>query len=398
MSTASSWKFYAWRPVGNIWLDTDVQLRDCSLKYCISTMNSGQIILPVPDQVPMGSDGRPVWGKWDTVFLAERNSVLDWVGIADAVTPDANGLTVPLVGLSAWLSKVDYSSVYTTWQRDTFDVVRELIDHATAKPRGINFVRDNSNSTTTVGDPQPPPKPRKPPRHKGEKKSDYTSSARYHTWETDLQNWKNNWGSNQQYKLLWWENPNVGKAFNDLANETGFDWRERYSWTAPLTPQFKIDFADNLVTTRTDYAVIDGVNVVGRLTPTYDDVAYANKVIMEGAGHGRKMLRKIAIVDDGRLYAARYARLKRQKHAGQLQRAANQLLSHTRRLDPQIGTVNVYDVEGMAPTETLKAGDVITVRSDYLVPRINVQALIRSKTETPLNPGIVQLELETRQS
>jgi hypothetical protein len=73
-------------------------------------------------------------------------------------------------------------------------------------------------------------------------------------------------------------------------------------------------------------------------------------------------------------------------------------VKHTRRIDPQIGTIQIYDVEGMAPAESLKPGDIITVRSDYVSPRINVQCLVRSKTEMPLQPGIVQLELETQPS
>lgn len=395
---ASSWKFYAWRPVTDLWLDTDVQLRQCSLAYALSSINSGQIVLPVPDQTPMGSDGRPVWGRWDTVFMAERDGALDWCGIADSVLPGATGTTVQLVGLSAWLSRVDYSSVYQVWQTDAFDAVRELIDHATSKPRGINFVRDNSHSVNTVGDPEPPPKPRKPPRHKGESKSDYQASSRYTTWVADLQTWKDTYGNNQKYKLLWWEAPYVGTEFNNLASSVGFDWREEYSWTAPLTPQFKINFADDLSAARSDIAVIDGVNVVGRLTPNDNDTAYANKVIALGAGHGRKMLHKMATYDDGRLYAARYARYKRQHHQGQLQRSANQLVKHTRRIDPQIGTVSIYDVDGFAPVASLKPGDIINVRSDFVVPPINVQCLIRTKTEDPLNPGTVIVELETQAS
>jgi hypothetical protein len=330
--------------------------------------------------------------------MAERNGVLDWAGIADSVAPSQNGPVVSLVGLSAWLSRVDYSGVYQVWETNTFDVLRELIDHATSKPRGINFVRPNLDSATTVGDPEPPAKPRKPPRHKHESKSAYQASARYHTWQTDLTNWKNTYGSNQRYKLVWWESPYVGAEFNNLASTTEFDWREQYRWVSALNPEFKINFADDLTATRTDFAVIDGVNVVGRLAPTDNDTAYANKIFEIGAGHGRKTLRATATYDDGRLYAARFARHKRQKHRKQLLRTANHLVKHTRRIDPQIGTIQIYDVEGMAPAESLKPGDIITVRSDYVSPRINVQCLVRSKTEMPLQPGIVQLELETQPS
>lgn len=400
MASTSNWKFYAWRPVGNTFIDNDVQLRECSLKYTLSAINSGQIILPGSDVVPIAPDGRPVWGRWDTLLLAERNGNLDWAGIADVVAPGQNGVQVTLVGLSAWLSRVEYSGNYQTWETNAFNVARELIDHATGKPRGINFTRDATSSSQTVGDPNPPPKPRKPPRHKNEKKSDYLDSTRYTTWETDLQNWKDAYGDKQKYKIVWWEHPTVGEEFNNLAREVNFDWREQYSWTSGSgsTPIFKINFADSLAAVRDDFAVIDGVNVVGRLTPNDDDEHYANKVIAVGAGHGRKTRRQTASVDDGRLYSMRYDKHKRQKNMRQLQRQANKKLAHTRRIDPQIGTVNVYDVAGMAPAESLKPGDIITVKSDFVVPRVNVLAMVRSKTELPLAPGTVQLELETQQS
>lgn len=390
-----TWRFYAQRIVSGEWLDTDVNLSACSLTYNLSAPNSGQIVLPYPDVEPIGSDNKPVWGKWNTMFYAEKNGNLDSAFIVDSISPGAGGAKVALIGTSGWLQRVDYSGNWQVWERDTFDAVRELIDHANGKPRGLTFVRDNSNSVTTVGDPEPPPKPTKPPRHKGESKADYQASTRYHNWQDDLTDWNNAYGSNERYKLVFWEAPIVGDELNSLANENSFDWREQYTWTAPLTPQFKINFADDLSVVRTDFAIVDGENVVGRLAPSDDDDTYANKVLVIGAGQGQKARKASTAVDDGRLYSAAFHNRKHTKNQKQLQRAANRTVARLRKIDPQIGNVTVRDDELYAPAETLLPGNIVPVRSNLVYPSINTMGLIKSKTVDPMNPGVVQLDLET---
>lgn len=396
---ASSWKFYAYRPVSGEFMDTDVQLQSCSLYYGLSAINAGTATLVNPDVVPLGSDGRPVWGRWDTIFMAERNGNLDWCGLVDQVAPTQAGAQLGLIGLSAWLSRVDYSGVYQVWETNTFDVLRELLSHANGKPRGLTFTYPGAlMSATTVGSPNPPAKPHKPGRHKHESKSDFHASSRYTTWQADLATWNDTYGDNQKYKLVWWDAPRVGEEITSLANESGFDWREQYHWTAPLEPEFKFNFADDLTVVRNDIQLIDGVNVVGRLIVNDNDTSYANKAIVLGAGHGRKMRRETSSFDDGRLYSTRYVHKKHIKHKRRLQKVADQSVKSFRRLDPQVGTVNAYDVDGFSPMETLKPGDIIPVKSNYVYPRVNVMALVKSKTEDPLNPGMVQLELVTQNS
>lgn len=392
-----SWKFYAQRAVSGEWLDTDVQLADLSLTYGLSTINSGQLLLPTPGIEPFGSDGRPVWGKWDTLFYAERNGALDWVGLADMVSPGATGTQVKLVGLSAWLSRVDFSGIYQVWQTNTFDVLRMLLDHANGKPRGLTFAYPGAlMSATTVGDPEPPPKPVKPPRNKHEKKADYQASARYTTWQADLTTWTNTYGNYEKYKILFWESPYVGDEFNSLSSELGFDWRESYRWVSALNPEFKINFADDLSAVRTDVIIEEGVNIQGRLTPSDDDETYANKVLAVGAGQGRNTRKESASYDDGRLYATRFLIRKHIHNKHKLQNQATRAVNHYRRIDPQIGTVNVNDSDGTAAA--LKPGDIVRVKSRFLVPNIDAMAQIVSKTEYPLQPGTVQFEFQTQAS
>lgn len=390
-----SWKFYAQRTVSNEWLDTDVQLADCSLTYALSAPNSGQLLLPTPGVEPFGSDGRPVWGKWDTLFYAEKNGALDSVYIADSVTPSALGTQVKLIGLSGWLSRVEFSSIYQVWETNTFDVLRMLLDHANAKPRGLTWTYPGARmSATTVGDPNPPAKPTKPPRHKGESKSTYQASARYTTWQADMTTWTNTYGNYEKYKILFWESPYVGDELSSLSTELGFDWRESYQWTAPLTPEYKINFADDLSVLRTDILIEDGVNVLGRLSPSDADETYANKVLAVGAGQGRNTRKATASYDDGRLYSARFLLRKGIHNSHKLQHQADAAVKRYRIIDPQIGTVNVNDVDGLG--SSLLPGNIVTVKSNFLVPRVNTLARVLSKTINPLQPGSVQIDFETQ--
>lgn len=392
-----TWKFYAQRAVSGEWLDNDVQMADCSLTYALSAPNSGQLILPMPDVEPVGSDGRPVWGKWDTLFYAEKNGGLDSAYICDSVAPGPNGAVIKLIGVAGWLARVEYSGVWQQWETNTFNAVRELLSHANSKPRGLTFAYPGSRmSATTVGDPEPPPKPRKPPRHKGEKKSDYIDSDRYKTWQDDISDWNSNYQQNEKYKLVFWESPFVGDKINSLANENNFDWREQFAWAGPFDPTFTFNFADDLQSVRTDIVIEDGLNVAGRLAITDDDQTYANKILGIGAGQGRKTRRSLSSFDDGRLYSAAYMTRKREHNKRQLDRASDRLVKRRRKIDPQIGTVTIYDVDGMASAESIVPGNIIAVRSTFVHPRVSTMALVKSKTVNPLNPGTVQLELETQ--
>lgn len=392
------WKFYAQRPVSGEWLDTDVQLADCSLTYGLSMPNSGQLTLNVPDVEPFGDDGKPVWGKWNTLFYAEKNGTLDSAYIVDSVAPSPAGAQIKLIGVAGWLMKVEYAGVYQVWQTNTFDAVREFLSHANGKPRGLHFEYPTSRmSATTVGDVEPPPKPRKPPRHKGEKKSEYEDSDRFKAWQDDMNDWQDTWGDNEKYKVVFWESPFVGDVINNLANENTFDWREQFRWVSgPKDPEFTFNFADDLTSTRTDIVIEDGVNVVGRLMPSDDDQTYVNRVLGVGAGQGRKTRRTVSTVDDGRLYAAGFYIKKHEKNKKQLQRASDRSVKRRRKIDPQIGTVNVYDIDGYASAETLVPGNIVAVRSTFVHPHLDTMALITSKTVNPLNPGTVQFELETQ--
>jgi hypothetical protein len=393
----TDWRFYAQRPVSGIWLDTDVAFSGITATRAISAPNSAQATLMLPDSNPLGEDGRPIWGKWDTLLYCEKDGELDQVYIADSVQPGSGGAQLKLIGASGWLARVPYTGVYQVWSTNTFDVMRELLDHANSKPRGIDWVYPSLDSATTVGDPEPGPKPVKPPRHKGESLSDYKDSTRYHNWQDDLAAWQDADGKNQKYKVVFWESPYILDEINNLVEQEDFDWREEYRWvTGQFDPEFKINFADNLSVHRTDIAIIDGDNTQGRLFPTDDDGGYANTVIAIGAGQGRKALKQIVAVDDGRLYAARYFTRKHIHHNNQLAKAATKALNRYRTIDPQIGATNLYNVGGMADVSTLNPGDIVDIRSDLLNPPLDAQARVKSVTENLMMPGRVQIDFETQ--
>lgn len=394
------WRYYARRAVGGTWLDTNVKVVD--VRYT-ETLNgpfvSELTVLPAgPGDTMVAPDGRPIYGKWDTLVYIEIDDVLQGVFIVDDLYPVAEGTRLELIGLSAWLYGADYTDVFSSWEVNTFVVLRHLLDHATSKPRGIDFVRDGGlMSSTTVGDPNPPPKPKRPPRNKGESKKDWKGSQRYKDWENDLASWKNQYGDWQRYKIASWQQLSVGHEISELVKETGFQWCESYRWVdkAALTPEYKFLYADRLGVDRTDIEFVVGVNIAKELEPRDVNERYSNKVIALGAGEGPKMLRRTAVVDDGRLYKASFMRRKHVHNKKKLQRLADRQVARTAVVNIKIGAADVISSPGYASLNTLKLGDIVPVRSSVTIPPLDIMCKVISISRAP-DSGVFALGLSTQ--
>lgn len=388
----AAWRYYIRRAVSDVWLDTNAKLVQVKVTENTNAPWSGEAVVPGAAGSLLADDGRPVYGKWDTLIYMEIDGTLEYGFIVTNAYPDGEGGTkLELIGMTGWLFKVDFSDEYSTWERNTFAVVRTLLDHANTKNRNITFAYDTGiQSATTVGDPNPPPKPKRPQRNKHESKKDWKDSNRYQNWEDDLQNWQQNHGDKQRYKLMPWNMIYVGAELNELAKETGIQWCEDYRWVdaVNLVPEHKFLYGDRLGTDRADIAFVDGLNIADTLDPKDESTDYANKVILYGAGEGPKMLRRTATKDDGRLYQATFVRAKKIRRKKKLERLATRTVNKRSVLDVELGSVVVWDTPGFSPMSTLALGDRVPVVSNNMNPPLNITVRVTSKTRTPDNDTI----------
>ena len=384
------WRYYAQRAGSGLWLDTNVQLTDPEFSWKRSAPNSGKALIAAGTGQVVASDGQNTWGKFNTLLFAEEDGKLAWAGICAAATPDDKGTQLELMGINGWLQRVPYEGFYSVWRTNLFDTIRHLVAYSKRYEPGFDFTVPNNDSIFTVGDAQPPNKPKQPARRKGETKSEWQGSKRYDEWQDDIKEWNEKYGNRKKFEIAWFEAPYIGEEIDSLVREFGIMYRERVAWAdkGNLIPRFYFDFADDLKNRRTDIAFIDGMNIAKPLDPKEGGETFANHVLGLGAGDGRDMIRASAGVNDGRLYQAQYAEYKSIRNKDRLRNLAAADLRILANKDPRIGTVEVFDVPGYADPSTLRVGDEVRVISQNVLPNIDLWCSIVNITRQPVQSTI----------
>lgn len=364
------WRYYAKRAVGNLWLDTNAQLGGVDITDALSAPGSGNARVIGGLGTPYAEDGRLVWGKWDTLLFAEEDEKLKWVGICTAAYPDDGDLKIEFVGWFGWLQRVPFNNLYEVWQRNVFTVVRMLIEYSSNITNGLDIYPSQNSSAYTVGDLQPPTRPKAPARGKGVTMAAYQNSAAYKNWKKADDLWVETYADYKKYSLAWWEAPYVGEEIDSLAKQTDFEYKCRVEWTnrASLSYRLYFDMADDIVNRRTDIAFIDGMNLAQRISPKDGDEDYANDIIGLGAGEGQNMNRVKLGIEDGRLYQAEFVQYKAVRDAKRLRALAQADLRRLNNKEYAIDQVVVWDVPGFAPLTTLSVGDEVRVQSSATNP------------------------------
>lgn len=390
-----AWRFYAQRATTGEWLNTNAQLADVELEWVLSAPGFASAAIPNGMDVnPIASDGRPTWGRFDTLLYAEEDGLLEWVGACTSANPDKGGLRLEFVGPTGLLQKIPYTDLYRQWEIDVIKVVRHLVKHANDKPDTLNIEVAGNELGLTVGDPEPPKKPEKPTRKKGETKKEFQDSKRYKAWEKKQKEWDDKYGDHQRYELLKWESPFIGEEIDNLAGEVGFDYREQFRWVdrGALKSELKMRVDETMGQRREDIQFIDGVNLAKALNPKDGGDEFANRVIGLGAGEGQKMRRVSVGGSDGRLYQAEYVQYKNLKNEDRLRKRAKVILDNLKTTTPEIDTVDIWDTPGMADIRTINVGDEIQVRSDNFAPPVAAWTRVVRIIRRP-NSNIATVEL-----
>ncbi|MBC9000511.1 hypothetical protein [Micromonospora aurantiaca (nom. illeg.)] len=106
----------------------------------------------------------------------------------------------------------------------------------------------------------------------------------------------------EPYLLAWWDAKDCGGEFEQLANQTPFDWAEDVAWGAggSIVHRIRLGYP-RLGRRRDDLAFVQGDNVVSAVPVQVDGDDYANEVFGLGAGEGRTLVHTRLPIIDGRL-------------------------------------------------------------------------------------------------
>lgn len=315
-----------------------------------------------------------------------------------------------------------YNKTWRQWQPDALDAVREIWGFLQNRPNGdLGLTVDQDMSGVLLGDEQPPakprradvtypvgseygpagypwprpPKPRRPKRKrpkkrkrrrketfahyqaylsrfadrlarwKADKDSNYVEKRpQWNAWWDRLEElqsrWETDYGSREPYKLLWWEHTDCSQELERLSVETPFDWRERHTWNGDKTAvNHRLQLGYPTIGTRkTDKTFVPGVDLVLSPEVHRGGSEYANAIIGIGAGEGRKTVRKVADVDDGRLRRVGVYTAKNVRGKKRLERLADHERKR-RTLGHHTFEVVVWDTDGNLGSYRL--GDEIQV-------------------------------------
>lgn len=97
------------------------------------------------------------------------------------------------------------------------------------------------------------------------------------------------------YELLWWEAPNCGETFDNLATQTPFDYRERVSWnSAKDDVDLYVDLGYPRLGTPRDQLLFNEENILEVVPIQEGDDTYASEILVVGAGEGSATVRGYA--------------------------------------------------------------------------------------------------------
>lgn len=276
----SDWRFIAARVNGDgtdTVLDHNLPLSDATVTTTLSGPDAVSGTLS-PDTARLKTaDGLPLVQPWSTAIYAEVAGQLRAGGIVvPPLTMAGSKLSLECVGFVGYAKDQPYDGDRSRVKVDPMDEARHIWAHLQSRRRGdLGLVLDDTTSDVTIGT---------------EKEDvEFTTGAGEDVaFEAG------------PYTLTYWSTSDLGQAFDDLAANTPFDYREEHSWDGDRIAHFLRLGYPKLGRRRHDLRFVVGENVslIPEITSGDD---YADEVWLLGAGEGRKMVRGVAHRNDTRL-------------------------------------------------------------------------------------------------
>lgn len=428
---AGEWTYHLQNARTDAWLSRDLPLEDVEIVDVLTGDNSLTGVL-VPESNTI-DDLIEEWGNYlwaEKGGQIRAGGILTTSRLVD----DGNALSITVEGFTRYPRGQTYGGKFRLWSADPLDCLREVWRWLQARSgsSNLNLVVDPDTSTVRISDQQPPPrpdrgsvtypadspygaegqpwprpprprrpknrKPKKRDRRKGETAAHWAAyeewyEAKLDAWQDNYnelnkgrlkpwrawkrrlkflrKKWEDEYGDREPYKLSWWEETDMGEELDRLAQEGGFEWRERHYWSdgkSVVNHRLQLGWP-SIGTDKRDTVILEIDNgdplatPDGRLVewpePEHGGDKYANHVLALGAGEGRKMRRASVGNDDSRLRRVLTIARKRIKRPKRLAAIAREERSY-RVLLRHIDEVAVQDTTGTLGT--LRLGDTISVR------------------------------------
>jgi len=335
-----NWRYLAYRMNGDgteTLLSNDVPLQGVSLRDDLSGPGgiNGRVAPEIARLKTPGGD--PVFLPWSTAIYAEKDGNIRAGAILVDLLENGPTLDLDTVGLTGYLGGQPYGGNGSWVQVDPLTMARHLWDHQQARPAGnLGLTYDTTTSPVRVGT-------------KAESTKFTTGNGEEVSFQTG------------PYTLQWWKDHDMGKAFDDLATETPFDYLVTHAWDGErIKHHLRLGYP-TLGRRRHDLRFVLGENIFEHPPIRYDGDAYASDVVVLGAGEGRKMIRGGDSRTTGRLHRAAVVidkTLRNKKSADTI--AAHELAS--RIGDEDLDTLTVQEHPNAA-LGTFSPGDEILVQS-----------------------------------
>lgn len=336
------WRFLATRLNGDgteTFLSNDVPLQGAQLREDLS--GPGGITGTIEPEITRlrSPAGEPLFMPWSTAIYAEKDGHIRAGAILADLVEDGPKLGLDCVGFTGYLQGQPYKADGSWVQVDPLVMARHIWAHKQGmKGANLGLVLDATTSPVRIGT-------------KEEEVKFTTENGEEVNFQTG------------PYTLQWWKDHDLGKAFDDLATETPFDYLVAHAWSGEtISHRLRLGYP-TIGRRRDDLRFQVGENVFDTPEVIYDGDEYASEVVVLGAGEGRKMIRGEFSKTTGRLQRTVVVTDKTLRNKKAANAAATRELS-ARLGDEDIDSLTVLD-HPHAPIGSYTSGDEILIRSRH---------------------------------
>lgn len=277
------------------------------------------------------------WGC--SLYAEDAGGTIRGGGLLTPYQVDGDGaVSIDCVGRSGYASRMPWTGTpQALVQVDPLDIVRMIWAHLQAQPGGnLRVVVDATRSPVRVG----------------EEERDVSFTT----------------GSGEQveftagpYRLEWWSTHDLGRAIDDLARDTPFDYLEHTAWDSGgvgLVHRLQLGYP-TIGARRSDLRLAVGENVTAAPPLAASDADYASEVLALGAGEGRAMVHATLTRSTGGVRRVAVYTDKTARSTSVLSAGARADLDW-RDGEPRIENVSVID-SPLAPLSAITPGDEVRI-------------------------------------
>lgn len=286
----TDWHFFATRLKGDgteVRLASELPLEGATPRRVLSGPSDlGSPTIPVEVARLKGLDGKPIFVPWSTAIYAEKDGQIRFGGIVTDMTLEDERVSLTVEGFTAYLHGMPYTDDRQWIQADPLDIARHIWSHVQGQGQGnLGVTLDNTKSPVRIGT--------------EERDVEFDTSEGEHVEFTA-----------GPYRLNWYSTHDLGQEFDNLAEETPFDYEEVHSWSGEtIRHHIRLGYP-TLGRRRHDLRFVVGENVAVVPTVELSGDDYASEVVFLGAGEGASMvrytayygvparLRRVAVVQD----------------------------------------------------------------------------------------------------